>query len=149
MLLSPEFCSNTLDSVTVTLVLLCLPYTVCTSAATLFHQLLLGLFRLLQLCGRSCLVLVWSSQLMSAAKRFVSFFLFLFFLPFPQALPPNGILTKQHWRKSNDLMHTWTNEVMTVHTGCLQSQFPLRNLFSGSHGFPFVCTARFELFMAL
>lgn len=25
-------------------------------------------------------------------------------------------------------IHTWTNEVMTVHTGCLQSQFPLRNL---------------------
>lgn len=96
----------------------------CTSAAALFHQLLLGWFKLLQLCGRYCLVLVLSWQLLSAAKRFVSFF-FSLFLPFSQM---------RFWLNSIEenpmisCIHTWTNEVMTVHTGCLQSQFPLRNL---------------------
>lgn len=44
----------------------------------MFHQLLLGLFKLLQLCDRYGLVLVLSWQLLSAAERFVCFF-FIFF----------------------------------------------------------------------
>lgn len=101
---------------------------VCTSAAALFHQLLLGLFKLLQLCDRYGLVLVLSWQLLSAAKRFVCFF-FIFFCLFSMPSPQMGFwLNRFEENPMISCIYTWTNEVMTVHTGWLQSQFSLRNL---------------------
>lgn len=97
----------------------------CTAAvAALFHQLLLGLFKSLQLCDKYYLVLVLSWQLLSSAKR-LGVCLVCYFPPASQMrFWLNGI--KGNLMFSS--MHTWTNEVMTVHPGWLQSQLSLTKL---------------------